>query len=377
MRRTILALIAAVLVLNALPAAAAPPVSCEDQGREHLTTAGLNLQMAPPSVAAYELAAAQPHTKGMITSHRSAPFPFVTDFAPADAATLSVKLDWTNPGDFDVFLFDDEGTKLASGEKSNIDEDQSTEENFDLEGLEHCQLVTLVVRNWTGAPNETLKLTATVTPSATKLACGTADPAPNCAGKAAGQAPDASPADMRKRLYLGGDPGQLSMAHGLNEQTANSPFHGTLSEGRPMNETPNSYTRPVAGFRDQYQNPFVPHFTTTFAQPRDIDKDVEALLWISSPTLKDGGTLFVDLFADGSLVSGVEIPGAKVPESPTKPLAIRLPVGAEQAVTGITKLTLQLGTTPAVSTGGPGNPSDAVFTIHYGGTQFPSRIALK
>jgi hypothetical protein len=56
MRRTIFALIAAVLVLNAVPAAAAPPVSCDDQGREHFTTSGLNLQMAPPSVAAYELA---------------------------------------------------------------------------------------------------------------------------------------------------------------------------------------------------------------------------------------------------------------------------------------------------------------------------------
>jgi hypothetical protein len=351
-------------------------VSCEDQGRQHFTTSGLNLQMAPPALPAYELAAAQPHTKGMITAHRSAPFYFVSDFAPAAAATVDVKLDWENPGDFDVFIFDNDGGEMGSGKKSNIDEDQSTAEEFSIE-MEHCTLFSLVVRNWTGSPNEVLKLTATVTPLADKLACAANDTAPNCAGKTAGQAPDASPADSRKRLYLGGDPGQLAMAHGYNAQTGAVPFRGTMSEGRPMNGTPNSYTRPVAGFREQFQNPFVPHFTATFAEPRDINKDVEALLWLSSPTLKDGGKLYVDLYADGSLVSGVEIPGAQVPESPTKPMSIRLPVGAEQAVAGISKLTLQLGTTPAVSSTGPGNTADAVFTVHYGGTQFPSAITLK
>lgn len=375
MRRALVAAVAAMVFLGVLPASAAPPVSCEDGGREHFTMAGLAKDVPAPTVAAYELAAVKAHTGDAVTSYRSAPFHYVADFAPAADATVSLKLDWEQLGDFDLFVFDAEGTALGAGQNSNIETDQSTQEQIDEIVLEHCQAFTISVRNWTGSPSETLKLTATVVPGATKLACADSDPAPNCAGKPAGTAPDASPADDRTRLYLGGDPGQLAMAHGYNAQTGAVPFRGTFTTTRPMSGTSNSYTRPVFGFREQYRNPFVPHFSTTFAAPRDINRNVEALLWLSSPTLKDGGTLYADLYADGGVVSSLTIPGAQVPEHPTKPVALSFPMAAD-TIESVTDLTLQLGTTPAASTTGPGNPSDAVFTIHYGGTQFPSRLTL-
>ena len=377
MRRTLLAVLALLLVLPALPAGAAPPVSCDDGGRERFTSQGLDLTMAAPTAATPELAATADATGQRATPYRSAQLPFVTDFAPAAAATVSMKLEWANPGDFDLYVHDADGQSLAVSNISNVDEGNqvwSEQVEFD---IDHCTVFTIVPRNWGGSPNETLKLTATVTPLATQLQCADSDPAPNCAGKTAGQAPDPTPADTRTRLYLGGDPGQLSMAYGYNEQTTAVPFRGTLTGDKPTSGTPNQYTRPVAGFRDQFRNPFVPHFSTTFTEPRDLTNDVDALLWLSSPTLKDGGTLYADLYADGGLVQTVEIPGAQVPEAPTKPLFIRFPIGAEQALNDITSLTLQLATTPAVATTGPGNTADALFTVHYGGIQFPSRITLR
>ena len=380
MRRTIIGLIAAMLILNVLPASAASSVACEDDGRERFPAAGLDLNMPAPAAPAPEVVATADGTGKRVTPYRTASFPFFADFAPASAANMEVKLTWANPGDFDLSLIDAEGNVLASSLVSNIDDGQVWAESLEVEIL-HCQAFTILVRNWAGNPTETLHLTAKVTGfSDTQLACAAGDPAPNCAGKAGGQAPDPAPADTRTRLYLGGDPGQLSMAHAYVATTGGQdvvPFRGTLTAGRPMSGQPNQYTRPVVGLRDQFRNPFMAHFTTTFAQPRDLNKDVDALLWISSPTMKDGGTLYVDLYADGSLVNTVAIPGAKVPEAPNQPLAVRIPVGPEQALEAITSLTLQIGANPAAGTTGPGNPNDGVFTVHYGGTQFPSRITLK
>ncbi len=41
-----------------------------------------------------------------------------------------------------------------------------------------------------------------------------------------------------------------------------------------------------------------------------------------------------------------------------------------------TTLTFQLGTVPAVSSAGNGKTADALFTVHYGSVQYPSRVAL-
>lgn len=72
----------------------------------------------------------------------------------------------------------------------------------------------------------------------------------------------------------------------------------------------------------------------------------------------------------------VPVPGARVPESPTAPLYVALPIPAVAPIEDATSLTLQLGTTPAVSSAGAGNTADALCTVHYAGTQFSSRITL-
>ena len=379
MRRTTLALIGAVLVLNALPAAAASSVACDDDGRERFPAAGLNINMPAPVASAPELAATADGTGRRATPYRTASFPYVADFAPADAGAIDVKLAWDNPSDFDISVIDADGNVIASSLVENIPA-QSWTEALTAE-LVHCQPFTILVRSWAGSPAETLNLKATIASvSESKLACAAGDSAPNCAGKPAGAAPDATPADTRTRLYLGGDPGQASMAHAYVATTGGQdvvPFRGTLSPGRPISGQPNQYTRPALGLRNQFRNPFMAHFSTTFAQPRDLNKDVDALLYLSSPTMKDGGKLFVDLYADGNLVNSVEVAGTKVPEAPNRPVAVRIPVGPEQALEAITSLTLQIGADPAAGTTGPGNPNDGVFTVHYGGTQFPSLITLK
>lgn len=377
-RRCLLLLVA--LVLGAVPVAAdedvtLPPVACTDDGRERFTAAGLDLDMPPPAAAAPELAATADATGRRATPYRTAQFPFVADFAPAASATVKVTLDWADASDFDLSVVDGAGSVLASSLGTNI-EDGTSIEQLEVE-LPHCQVFTILVRNWAGRADQTLALDADVTLGETQLACVDADPAPGCAGKLAGEVPAASPADTRTRLYLGGDPGHTAMVYGYNEQTSAIPFRGTLSPGRPMGGTPNSYTRPVAGFRDQYRNPFVPHFTGTLPAPKDITGTVDALLWLSSPTLKDGGTLYVDLYADGGLVTSVQVPGARIPEAANSPVHVSIPIPEDAPILGATSLTLQLGTTPAVSSGGPGNTGDAIFTIHYGGTQFPSRITLR
>ncbi len=95
------------------------------------------------------------------------------------------------------------------------------------------------------------------------------------------------------------------------------PFRGRLSPDRPTGGVPNRYPRPVAGF-NTFENPFLPHFRVTFAEPRSFAGDASALVWVSSPTLKDGGELFVELFADGGPVGSVKVPEAQVGENPTR-----------------------------------------------------------
>lgn len=339
--------------------ASASEVDCgPDDGRERLTSAGFEHHFEAPAV--------QSPLVG--TSYADAVFPLTVDVAPAAAATLDIELSWQEPTDFDLFVYAADGSELDASTSSNIEDGVASEKIAALE-VGHCDRITVVVNNWLGTPDEVLDLHIEVTPGSESLACVEDDPAPGCEGKQAGDAPDAVP-DTRTRLYLGGDIGQASMvwAYANNEDLP----QGALEPGRPTAGTPNSYTRPVFGFRDQYRNPFMPHFTHGFDETRDVVGDVDALVWVSSPTLAEGGTLVVDLYVDSVPVGSVEVPGEAVGTAPT-PLHVRF---VDVHMPDAFDVTLQLGTEPALSSNGPGEPGDALFTVHYGSVQFPSRVTL-
>jgi hypothetical protein len=344
-----------------------PPIDCGPaDGRERFTAQGFEMTFDAPDVAAPELAATTGVTGNLITPHRSAHFYFQADLTPYVSGMLKVALDWENPSDFDVYHFDADGNRTGS-DASNID-GGTTAEAFEVE-VTHCQLFSIEVRNWAGKPDESLKLSMTVVPGDHLLACAEADPAPGCAGKAAGEAP--SPvADARPRLYLGGDPGQVSMVHAY---VGNSELpKGKLSGTRPTTGTPNQYTRPVVGFRDQWQNPFLAHWKTTLEQPVHVAGEANVLLWLSSRTEDATGTLYVDLYADDALVGQAKVPGDQLKADPT-PLFVSVPI--TEAIDA-TSLGLQVGTNPAIATSGPGNPADAHVTLYYGSVQYPARITL-
>ncbi|HVM28271.1 MAG TPA: hypothetical protein VM433_11470 [Mycobacteriales bacterium] len=340
----------------------------DDDGRERLT-GDASWTFEAPVVTAPELAATRDVTGDSVTTYREAKFPLLVDLAPASTATVDLDLFWKRSSDYDLYVLDGEGSVVAGSDEPNV-EDGTTTESIPGLRVKHCDALTVVVRNWAGVvPQQELFLNAAVTPGPARLSCAESDPAPGCAGKAAGQAPDAV-VDARTRLYLGGTAGQVSMVSGYS---GTPPVTGaTLTQQRPTTGTPNSYTRPVAGFRDQLRNPFMPWFEGALAAPRPLVGTADALVWVSSPTLRDGGSLFVDLYADDAVVGSVQVPGEQVGTDPT-PLRVAFPgLNIRSAST----LTLQLGTTPAVSTNGAGEPGDAVFTVHYGGVQFPSRITL-
>jgi hypothetical protein len=341
----------------------------DDDGRTRLT-GDTTRTFEAPTFTAPELAATRAQTGESVTTFREAKLPLLVDAAPSSTVTLGGELFWKRPSDFDLYVLGADGTVLANADTPNLEED-TMREQFESLKLSHCDKITVVVRSWAAAPTLELFLTLTVTPGKQLLSCVANDPAPGCAGKAAGQ-PPAKVADTRTRLYLGGDPGQASMAW---SQTANEELplpKGRLLTTEPTSGTPNSYTRPVVGFREQYRNPFVAHFTGALPAPRDVKGTASALVWVSSPTLSDGGTLVADLYLDDGLASSVEIPGTLVGKAPT-PLRISFPgVNAKAA----SKAVLQLATEPALSSNGPGNPAHAAVTVHYGAVQFPSRITL-
>jgi hypothetical protein len=344
-------------------------VACaSEDGRDRLTPNGFAQTFEAPVVAAPELRATRDVTGETVTTFREAKFPFVVDLAPAAAAKLDLELGWKRTSDYDLYVLGPDGSELAASAESNVESGVPAEAIAGLT-VRHCDQLTVVVRNWAGVPAQELNLGVSVTPGSSLLACMENDPAAGCLGKAAGEAPDAV-VDTRTRLFLGGDPGQASMVWAR----AGDPSlpQGRLTADRPKVGVPNSYTRPVVGFRDQLRNPFVPHFTGTLAEPRALAGTADALVWVSSPTLRDGGTLVVDLYVDDSMVGSVPVPGALVGTAPT-PVRVQFP---NLNVRKASAVTLQLGTTPAVSSTGPGNPADAVFTVHYGSVQFPSRLTL-
>jgi hypothetical protein len=340
----------------------------DDDGRERLTK-DTSWTFEAPGVTAPELRATRDVTGESVTTYREAKIPLLVDAAPSSRVTVGLDLFWKRTSDYDLYVLDSEGGVLAASDAANVEESTTVESISDLR-LAHCDVVTVVVRSWASAvPLQDLFLNATVAPGGAPLACLEGDPAPGCAGKPAGAAPDPV-ADTRTRLFLGGDPGQVSMVSGFSGTPPVTA--STLVPDRPKSGVPNSYTRPVFGFRDQLRNPFVPHFTGTFAAPRDVAGTANALVWVSSPTLREGGILYVDLYLDDALAGSVQVPGVQVGTDPT-PIAVEFPgVNARRASTA----TLQLGTTPAVSSNGPGQPGDALFTVHYGAVQFPSRITL-
>lgn len=356
--------------LAASPAGAILPAGFDcgpDDGREQITTDGFQLTFESPATTAPELAAAN-HPAA--TAHRTAQFPFRANFVPYTSGNLAITLTWPDTSDFDIFVFDAEGGEIGRSDASNIDGGDTRVESVTVEGITHCQDFLVQVKSWAGRPDLDLTLKIEFQSPGPAFACGFEDPHPSCAGKAEGEAP-ARVTDARPRLYAGGDPGQVSMVYATGGGA--TPFRSTLEPARPTTGTPNSYTRPVAGFRDQYQNPFIPAFVHTFAEPRTLRGDAHALVWVSSPTLQqEGGILYVDLYVDGGLFKEVPIPGAQVPSTPG-PISVRFPA---LDFSGAESVALQVGTTPAVSTGGPGNPADALFTIHYGSVQFPTRLTL-
>lgn len=362
----------AALLLGGAALAATDPASgvlcADDDGRERLST-DTSWTFEAPVVTAPELAATRDVTGDAVTRYREAKIPLLVDLAPASTATLDLDLFWKRTSDLDLYVLDADGAVLAASDTPNVEEGSTAEAIPGLR-VRHCDVVTVVVRSWASVvPQQELFLNAILTPGSTRLSCLADDPAPGCSGKAVGEAPDPV-ADTRERLYLGGTPGQVSMVSGYSGTPKAT--GATLVPQRPTTGTPNSYTRPVAGFRDQLRNPFVPWFDGTLAEPRPLKGTADALMWVSSPTLREGGTLFVDLYADDGLVGSVQVPGDQVGTDPT-PLHVSFP-GLD--VRSASTVTLQLGTTPAVSSTGPGEPGDAVFTVHYGAVQFPSRLTL-
>lgn len=373
MRKTVLAVLAALLVLGIAPAGAATDtsgVACPDvDGRERLTLDGAKTTFEAP-LAAPLLAATSEFTTA-VASHRRAIWQYQADVAPVDAASVTVDVKWADSvSDYDIFVSDADGAEIARSDKFNVPDQNFTEQaSFE---VAQCDAFQIAVSNFAGQPLQALDLTITVAPAPghKPLACIEGDTAPGCAGKLAGEAP-ARVADSRGLYYLSGDPGQGSMIH-TQEGAEEVPFRSALSTTRPTGGVPNSYSAPPVGF-NTYQNPFQAYFSTAWEEPRVIKGDVTALVWVSSRTMKDaGGTLVAELFADGGSVGRVEIPGASIGEGPTA-IPVRFPNVDVEAF----DLTLQLGKEPVASSSGTtSSPGNATFTVWYGSAQFPSRVTL-
>ena len=150
------------------------------------------------------------------------------------------------------------------------------------------------------------------------------------------------------------------------------PFRSALTTERPTGAVPNTYVAPPVGF-NAYRNPLQAYWGTEFDEPRAIAGDAHALVWVGSETMKEGGTLFAQLFADGSKVGEVEIAGADIGSGPT-PLWLTFP---DVDVPDAYDVTLQLSTEPVASSNGTtSDPGNATFTVYYDSVQFPSRLTL-
>ena len=365
-------LLLGVLIQSApLAAGAAAPIDCgPGDGRERLTTQGFKLDFEAPWARTYEAVPTNAQTVA-VRQQRDAKFEFTADLTPFTSGKLRATLNWTEQSDHDLIVLGADGTELGIANARTVFDGPEIVEI----DIAHCDSFTVIARSGPGHPGSMMSLDLAVTPGSTKLACAENDPAPGCAGKAAGEEPTLVP-DTRTRLYLGGGrPGQASMAgHYVMTtagQTGNPPLFGSLGTARPTGGRPNTYTRPAAGFDNQYQNPFQAHFELPLEGKRILG-DVKATVWVSSQTMSQGGTLNFDLYADGSLIKRVEFPGSTVP-AVASPLRATF-AGIDQVVES--ELTFTVSAKPAASSQGPGNPADAEWTIYYDSVQFPSRLTL-
>lgn len=385
MLRVLGAAVTALACLAVLPAAAdvESAVACgSDDGRERLTVEGYKTAFDAPVVTYPGLSSPVNNNVGPLQELRSAPFPLTVDVAPSATADVRITLDWAEVSDFDVFVFDDStGAEIGRAAEDNTANGLTHEEAFLT--LTHCQRITVAVRSWSGSALEELTLSLTVTPSSALLACAADDPAPNCAGKAAGEAPDASPPDDRTRLYLSGDAGQASMAwHYAQTQAGDNAVtqalpRARLTSDRPSGGVPNGHTRVVGGFRQDHatawRNPLIPHWSYDFAEPTDISGSVTAVLWVSSRTIDETGRFFVDLWIDGGLEQSVEVAGSQIRQEPSR-VAVTFPDVARPDARNVT---LQAATEPvATSSGQVNNLREVEVTVHYGSVQFPAFVSI-
>lgn len=366
-RLAVLSALAASLLAAPAAAQQAVPIDCGPaDGSERLTTDGFAATFDAPVAKTYEATAAKEHT-GVVGAHRDAVFAFTADFTPYTSATLEVTLDWTDVGDFDVFVVDADGNELASGTN-----------RFEFEGpesaivtLRHCQTFAIVARTGPGHPGSVMALDVTVDPGSTLLACADGDPAPGCAGKEAGEAPDPV-SDTRTPLYLTSDgPGQVVLA----AQYADETHRGHLEDERPTGGTANTFTRPVTGNPDF--GPYTPFFPTFFApltQPTSISGPVQALAWISSTTMGPDDVLYFDLLIDGGQVQRIEVPGSVLAGSGV-PTPILVTFDDFGSVTAGAHVGFQI-TSPRANDEPPDQLGQAEWTLYYDSVQFQSRLTL-
>ena len=371
MQRLLLAVAALLLVLGALPAGAATEtsnVACpETDGRERLTLAGADTTLEAPAPYPALASPVDTGTPGApVQPFRKATLEYQADFSPAAEADLTIGITWEQfANDYDIFVYDGEGAEVGRSAIENPTA-QVAAESVTVPEIRHCDRLTVVITNFTGAPVQPLHYTIK-TEARGSLACARGDTAPGCAGKPAGAAPDAA-ADPRTILYLSGDPGQTAMAHGFNDGV---PTRSALTTTRPTSGRPNSYTRTMLGNPDDDRNVLMAHFSKTFATPVTKTGPASALVFVSSPTMAQaGGTLRVQLWGDGAILKEVKVPGSAVGPNPT---AIKVNFGVI-SLEESSRVTLQIGTlNPVISGGAPG---DAPFTTWYDSVQFPARVTL-
>lgn len=373
--KTLVPLVAAI-VMTIGTAQAATAVSCgDDGGRERLTSSGFAASFEAPAVTAPELATTHAETGDLVTPHRTARFPFVVDLGQFARGTITASITWELPSDYDLYVIGADGDVIARSDRQLGDDQEGNEEA--LEGfVQHCDRLEVVVRNWAGAPAQQIDLAVSVAGSGTLLACTESDPAPGCAGKAAGDAPDLIP-DARSRFYLAGDAGQIAMAGPYQETLTQEkiPFNGVMSSQRPTSGIPNQHSRAAIGFRGQVRNPFFAHFGLKLDEPLKMVGAPSALVWVSMPGADATTKLIADLWSDDYLIASVEIVGGElVGARDPIPVSLTFP---HVDWTAYDSLTLQIGMDAvATSDAAIGNPADAQMTLWYGSVQFQSRLTL-
>lgn len=350
----------------------APPIDCgPGDGRESLTTEGIQLEFDAPSTFGHSAMADNDET-GTVRANQSATFPFRANFAPHTGGILKVTLDWANnPHDYDLYVLDANGDEIASSENFNQTDPPHEELTID---FRHCDNFTIQARSWVAGPTETLTIGVTVEPGQELLACAENDPAPGCAGKLAGEAPDFVP-DDRARLYFGGDrPGNVAAtARYANSQTGQSiPMAQTLSDARPTSGVANTHTRPVVGNPDFGEdNNFFPFFVKTLSEPVMVSGPVHMLAWVSSKTMTATDVLWFDLMVDGGLMQRIEVAGKAGPG----PKPVLVTFDGYDAIEAFEKITVGI-TSPRGNDDPPNQASYAEWTLFYDSVQYQSRVTL-